>query len=498
MDLYELLSKSKIRFIKDLIINHSVNNLVTSSKEAGINDLFIAIKGEINDGHDFIVDVINKNVQTIIYEDPYYDYLHFDNINLIRVKDTKKALAILASSFYGEPSKKVNLIGVTGTNGKTTVSTLISKSFNLLGEKCTLIGTTGINMNGEFYPTENTTPQSLILQKMIYTSLNKEIKNVVMEVSSHSIKQERISQLDFNTIIYTNFSHDHLDYHKTVDDYFYTKGLLFSSLGNFFNEKKVLFNGDDKYYKRFMRLTNVESYTYGIGKDNDFQARDIVCDVDKIIFQLFCFDEFIGYVDTNNIFGFYNVYNLLAILAYFYLEGYDMKKVLSVMPQLSGAAGRMEKVKNDFSLNVFVDYAHTPESVYRVLKEVKLISKRKIICVIGCGGDRDSLKRPQIGRITTSLADVAIFTSDNPRNEAPENIIENMIEGASKDNYLVIIDRSEAIKQAIEIMDKNDCVIILGKGHENYQIIKDQKRYFSDTEEALRQINNRFKAIKEF
>ncbi|QVK17063.1 UDP-N-acetylmuramoyl-L-alanyl-D-glutamate--2,6-diaminopimelate ligase [Mycoplasmatota bacterium] len=491
MDLYTLLTKCKIHFDKDKIFNHEVRKIVENSQKAEINSVFIAIKGEENDGHDYIIDVANQNIKTIIYEDKYYDYIQFENTNMIKVHDSKKALAILSHVFFDKPSRKVNIIGVTGTNGKTTVSTMIYQIFSFLKRNCTLIGTNGIKLGNEAIESPNTTPSNLIIQKTIANSIDEGIKDIVMEVSSHAIKQERVSQIDFNTVIYTNFSHDHLDYHKTFDDYFYSKGLLFAYLGNFFNEKKVLFNGDDKYFKKFIRLTNVEAYTYGLGEENDFQARDISCDVDKISFKYYCFNEFIGTVNTNNIFGFFNVYNLLAIISYFYINHYNMDEILDKLPLLKSVTGRMQKVLNPYHLNVFIDYAHTPDSVFRVLNEIKMISRKNIICVIGCGGDRDALKRPLIGKITTNLADYVIFTTDNPRFEEPSSIINDMVQGVCDTNYIVIENRRNAIKYALEIISENDVVVILGKGHEHYQIIKDKKEYFNDYDEVIKFIKLR-------
>lgn len=492
MDLYTLLTKSKIHFDKEKIVNHEVQKIEDNSQKIEENGVFIAIKGEENDGHDYIIDAVTQNIKTIIYEDKYYDYIQFENTNMIRVHDSKKTLAILSHVFFDEPSRKVNLIGITGTNGKTTVSTMIYQIFSFLNKNSTLIGTNGIKLGNEAIESRNTTPSNLIIQKTIADSISEGIENIVMEVSSHAIKQERVSQIDFNTVIYTNFSHDHLDYHKTFDDYFYSKGLLFAYLGNFFNEKKVLFNGDDKYFRKFMRLTNVESYTYGLGVENDFQAKNISCDVDKISFNYYCFNEFIGTVNTNNIFGFFNVYNILAIISYFYINHYHMDEIFDKLPFLHGVTGRMQKVLNPYKLNIFIDYAHTPDSVFRVLNEIKMISKKNIICVIGCGGDRDALKRPLIGKITTNLANYVIFTTDNPRFEEASSIINDMVQGACNNNYIVIENRRKAIKYALEIISENDVVVILGKGHEHYQIIKDEKVYFNDYDEVTNFIKLRF------
>lgn len=493
LDLFTLLDKCKFHYKKLTTENHNVNDISENSQVIAENIIFIAIKGENHDGHDFLIDVINKKVKTVIYEDRYYDYLSFPGTNMIRVHDTKKAFAILAANFFNHPSLDTQLVGVTGTNGKTTVTTLMYHLFKLLKQKATIIGTNGISVGDLKVKTKNTTPGAYTIQKILSDSLKNSITNVVMEVSSHAIKQERISQLDFKTVIYTNFSHDHLDYHKTFEDYFYSKALIFSGLGNIYNNKLVLFNGDDKYYKRFLSLTHVEYYTYGIGSHNDFQARNIICDVDKISFHFYAFNEFIGIVNTNNIFGFFNIANLLACISYFYLKQYNMSTLLALMPELNGVKGRMEKVNNHYSLNIFVDYAHTPDSIYRVLKEIKLISRKRIITVVGCGGNRDPLKRPLIGKITTELSDIVIFTSDNPRYEDPDNIITEIVQGVQKNNFVKLENRFEAIEYAIKIMHKDDIVVILGKGHENYQIIKDEVIDFNDYEIALNSINKLYK-----
>ncbi|HEY8365423.1 MAG TPA: UDP-N-acetylmuramoyl-L-alanyl-D-glutamate--2,6-diaminopimelate ligase [Haloplasmataceae bacterium] len=483
MDLYTLLRLSKIPFT-DKIVNHEVSQICDNSQEVVKDGVFIAIKGENRDGHDYILDVIKKGIKTIIYEDHYYDYINIEQVNFIKVHDTKKTFALISACFYQHPSKQMNVIGVTGTNGKTTTSTLIYNLYRLLQEKCTLIGTNGIYIGQNLKPNINTTPSAKSIQSILHESLTSGIKNVVMEVSSHARKQQRVSQLDFNTIIFTNFSQDHLDYHKTFEDYFYSKALILSSLGNYLSDKRVILNGDDKYYKRFLTFSNVENYTYGLGSHNDFQAREINCAVDNIYFHFYGFNKFLGVCNTNNLFGFFNVYNLLAVLSYFYLENYEISKVLEVIPKLQGVKGRMEKVISSSSLNVFIDYAHTPDSVFRVLKEIKMLACRRVICIIGCGGNRDPLKRPIMGKITTDLADLVIFTADNPRDEEVSDIITEMIKGTEKNNYLVIENREEAIQYAIRIMNDRDIVVILGKGHENYQIVKSEKKTFSDYEVA--------------
>ncbi|NLG81192.1 MAG: UDP-N-acetylmuramoyl-L-alanyl-D-glutamate--2,6-diaminopimelate ligase [Bacilli bacterium] len=485
MDLLTLLNNCHIYYDSKKIKNYEISGIKINSHEVCPNDVFVAIRGQTNDGHDYIRECINKGVKTIIYEDHYYDYLPIDDVNMIRTHCTKTTLAVLANYFYGQPSKKINLIGVTGTNGKTSVTSFIYQIYRLLNQGCTLIGTNGMKIGDKSLPTENTTPNALVLQQIFAESLKQGITNAVMEVSSHAIKQKRISQLDFNTVILTNFSQDHLDYHRTMLDYFYTKGMLFASLGNCFGEKKVLLNGDDKAYKKFLSLTNVQSYTFGITALNDIQAKNIICSLDKISFHLYCFKEFFGVVESK-LFGFFNIYNLLAALGYFYLQGFNMKEILPLLPCVKGIPGRMERIENNIGLDIFIDYAHTPESVYRILSEVRMFTNRRIILVIGCGGNRDELKRPLIGKIATGLANHVILTTDNPRFENPQNIIDNIIQGVINDNYEVVLDRSGAIKKALEMMTKDDILLILGKGHEDYQIINNEKLYFSDKLEVLK------------
>jgi UDP-N-acetylmuramoyl-L-alanyl-D-glutamate--2,6-diaminopimelate ligase len=268
--------------------------------------------------------------------------------------------------------------------------------------------------------------------------------------------------------------------------------LLFASLGNGHNDKQAILNGDDKYVKKFLRLTNVLAYTYGLGEENDFQARNIVCDVNEIKFDLYYHEKNVGTVTNPYLFGFFNMYNLLAILSYFYIKGYNMQNIITGVKTLRNVAGRMQKVETTHPLHVFIDYAHTPDSVYRILNEIKMVSKKPIICVVGCGGNRDKYKRPIVGKVATSIASFTIFTSDNPRHEDPNDIINDIVKGACSNHYMTIENRKEAIKTAINLGNQDEIVVILGKGHENYQQIQDTKHYFNDYEEALNQINCRF------
>jgi UDP-N-acetylmuramoyl-L-alanyl-D-glutamate--2,6-diaminopimelate ligase len=492
MKLLELLEKAKLYHHKETVIDHFINKIAVNSKDINKDDVFVAIRGNTNDGHDFIAEVIASGCKTIFYEDTFYRLKSYPNVNMIKVHDTKKALGILSSCFYDHPSQKMDVVGVTGTNGKTTITSLIHHIQELCGVPSTLIGTNGIYFNGTKQDTENTTPSSVKMNEIMDESLKLGIKHAVIEVSSHAVKEQRISQIDFDTMIYTNFSLDHLDYHGTKDDYFYNKALAFAYLGNHYNDKLVLLNGDDPYFKQFYNFIHVQTYSYGLEEHNDFRARNIVCDIERISFDLYYQNRFIDHFSTTQVFGFINVYNLLAALGYFYLKGYDLNKIKACLNKLPKVKGRFEKVETEYPVHAFVDFAHTPKGVYKILQEVKMITKQRIITVIGCGGNRDKIKRPQMANIATTFSDFTIFTSDNPRGEDPEQILNDMLKGVVNDSFISQVDRHKAIEMAINMASEDDIVLILGKGHEVYQLVKGIKYYFNDYEEAYNAIHKRY------
>lgn len=493
MKLVNLLKQANIPFHQQQVLDHDINKISINSKDIRSDDLFIAIKGANHDGHHFIDEAVLNGCKTVLFEDPYYTLIDYDHVNMIRVFDSKKALSILSNLIYDQPSKKMNLVGVTGTNGKTTITSLIYNIYTLLNTNCTLLGTNGIYINKEFHESPNTTPNALVINEMLQKSLDEQVGHAILEVSSHSVKEQRISQLDINTMIYTNFSLDHLDYHKTFDDYFYNKVLSFAYLGSCFNDKLAILNGDDPHFKSFLNFIHVKHYTYGLADFNDFRARNIICEISQMSFDFYYRDQLITHVKTKSFFGFFNIYNLLAALSYFYLNGYNINDIIERLGQIKTIKGRFDKVKTDHPIEVFIDYAHTPKSVYKILQEVKLITNRKIITVIGCGGDRDQSKRPIIGKIVTSLSDYTIFTDDNPRKEDSSAILNDIVKGVVSTNYILIPKREEAICHAINSAENDEIVLILGKGHEEYQMIQNKKFYFNDYNEALKYIELRFK-----
>ncbi len=451
--------------------------------------IFVCIVGEKNDGHSFIVQALNNGAAAIIAEKETKNI----NIPIIQVKDTKQALSQISSIINDFPSLKLNLIGITGTNGKTTVTHLIQNMFEYSKKACGLIGTLGHKFqSAEDYQSSNhTTPQSPELQQVLKTFVDKDIKNIVMEVSSHALDLKRVSGCDFNAAVLTNLTQDHLDYHVTMENYFLAKSLLFESLSenNKNNSKYAVINNDDEYAEKFKNKINksIKLLTYGINKGADFYAYNIQF---STIGSLFDCKTPIGDKKINlKMTGAFSVYNSLAALAVGYAENLDLDTCIKSLEETKSVAGRFETVI-DNPLTI-VDYAHTPDGLLNVLNAAKKIVPLggKLVCVVGCGGDRDATKRPQMGKIADTLADKVYITSDNPRTEDPQQIITDILAGIKtldSSKVIIEIDRKSSIEMAIRDADNKDVVVIAGKGHEDYQILKDKTIHFDDKEEALK------------
>lgn len=466
--------------VKDLnlldIEDINVNEIKTNSKLVKKNDLFIAINGSKYNGHDYIDEAIKNGASVVIFEEKIEKNL---KCNYIMVDNTRIALALISKRYYKDITKKVKLIGVTGTNGKTTISTLLFNFLEYSGKKCLLIGTNGIMYNNLNYDSINTTPDILESYEYIYEAYKKGVRYVIMEVSSQAIDMLRVYGFDFNIAVFTNLTHEHLDYHKTMERYENTKGIFLQSIkkrkGNF-----VVLNKDDNTYKNYIKRINNKIYTYGINNNSDYTAININKNLEKgTSFRLI--HNYEKQTFRTNLIGEFNIYNILATTTVVNNLGYDLEDFKRFLRFYVTISGRMEMLKIANRLFI-IDYAHTPDGVSNVLNSIKEYNKSKLIVVIGCGGNRDHLKRPLIGNITTHLSDFVIFTSDNPRNENTLSIINDILEGVSKDNYLVIENRYDAIKKAIEISNENDCIAILGKGNENSQIINNIKYPFNDKE----------------
>ncbi len=469
--------------------NIEIKGVSYDSRKIKPGDIFVCIAGEKSDGHNYIEQSEKNGAAAVIIQQ---DIKNID-IPIIKVNDTKHALSQISSIINDFPSSKLNLIGVTGTNGKTTVTHLIQNMFEYSQKACGLIGTLGHKFeSAEKYQGSNyTTPQSPELQQVLKTMVDKNIKNTVMEVSSHALDLKRVSGCNFNAAILTNLTQDHLDYHITMENYFLAKSLLFESLSdnNEKNNKYAVINNDDEYADKFKNKINksIKLITYGINKKADFFAYNIQFSTTGATFE--CKTPAGNKKINLKMTGAFSVYNSLAALAAGYAEKLDLDICIKSLEETKSVAGRFETVI-DNPLTI-IDYAHTPDGLLNILNAAKKIvpSGGKLVCIIGCGGDRDATKRPQMGKIADTLADKVYITSDNPRSEDPQQIITDILAGIKtleSNKIIVEIDRKSSIETAIRDADNKDVIVIAGKGHEDYQILKDKTIHFDDKEEALK------------
>ena len=448
-------------------------NIKTDSRKVVKGDTFIALKGNTVDGHDFIDSAIKNGAEKIICEHGKYD------VDTINVSDTHEYLKDFLVNNYSKEFENLKLIGVTGTSGKTTTCFLTYQILNKLGIKTCYIGTIGCYIDNDVVELSNTTPDILELYNLLLTAKEKGCKVIVMEVSSHSLAEERIKGLKFDVCAFTNLSQDHLDYHKTMEEYCKCKVKIINYLKD---NGKIIVNVDDEYSKYFICD---KSLSLGINGSNykikEFHMENTHTD---ILFNV----NNDGYEVRTNLIGKFNVYNYLTSLALINNLGISVNDIINVTDSIHAPVGRAQIVKVGTSIAV-IDYAHKPDAVSKIIPLFREVTKGKIITIIGCGGDRDPKKRPIMGNIATSLSDYVILTNDNPRTEDEKLIMKDILEGITTNNYEVIYDRKEAIKKGISMLKDNDCLLILGKGHEDYQIIGRTKIHLSDYEEVIKNIN---------
>lgn len=458
--------------------NIEIDNVEYDSRNIKKNGLFICINGTNTNGHKFIDNAKHNGAIAFIIDQ---DVPILEQYTYIRVNNTKDAMAKIANNFYNNPSKMLNVIGVTGTNGKTSISTFLSQILNI-NNKCGLIGTIKIDDGKDQIVSKNTTPESLDLQKSFYNMVKNKCEYCAMEVSSHALALDRIKGVNINIGIFTNLTEDHLDFHKDLNEYRNVKEKLFynTSTAN-------IINIDDESGKIILsniKKLKVPYYTYGIENEADFKAKDIQMTSKGVSYTLITptYETKINVPVP----GRFTVYNTLAVISACYILGIPIDIIKKGLEKSKGVEGRFEVVKNNKNMNIIVDYAHTPDALENILISVKEFSKGKVIVVFGCGGDRDKQKRPIMGNIVQENADLAIITSDNPRTEKPLDIINDILLGVNKKNhnYLIIEDRKQAIETAIKMADGNDVIIIAGKGHETYQIIGKVKYDFDDRKVA--------------
>lgn len=456
--------------------NPEVSEIVFDSRKAVENSLYVAIKGTVSDGHSFINAAIEKGTKIVVCED-LPESLN-NEITFIKVKDSSKVLGQLASNFYGNPSEKLNLIGITGTNGKTSATTLLFDIFKNLGFQSALISTVEYRIADEIFPSTHTTPDVLTLNKILAKAVETGCEYAFMEVSSHGIDQNRTEGLHFKIAGFTNITHDHLDYHKTFDAYLKTKKRFFDDL----NEDSIaITNIDDKNGNVMLQNTKAQKKTYALKTMADYHGRILEADFNGMLLN------FNGKEFWSTLTGKFNVYNLLLAYAVTIECGFYEDDVLKAISNLKRVKGRFETLKSEGGIFFVVDYAHTPDALENILDSINEIRTKneRLITVFGCGGDRDHAKRPEMGKIATRKSTLAIITSDNPRRENPAIIIKEIEAGVEPQNYskyTAIPDRKEAIKMAIKFAEPKDIILVAGKGHEDYQEINGVKHHFDDKE----------------
>ena len=468
--------------------NLEINNINYDSRSVKKNGLFIAIEGFDTDGHKYIDEAIAKGAKVIVIEKNLDNYL--ENIIYVKVTDSRKAMAYISAEFYGYPQKDLKLIGVTGTNGKTTTTNLIKTILENAGYKTGLIGTIGNYINKKEINSSRTTPNSMELNKLFYKMKKQGLEYVVMEVSSHAIDLKRIFNLEFEIAVFTNISRDHLDYHKTLENYIKVKSKLFKKVKD---KGYSIINIDDDSANEMINNTEAKVIKYSIDKKSDFQAKNIALNTNGVSFEISDFKKRINL----NITGKFNIYNALAALAVASVLNIDYNKIKNGLEKIKGIPGRFELIKENQNFTVIVDYAHTPDGMDNVLKTIEDLAKKRVIIVFGCGGDRDKDKRPLMGKIALKYGDYILITTDNPRSENPKSIIKDIERGLTnnKSKYEIIIEREKAINKSIKMAENNDIIVIFGKGHETYQIFQDKTIHFDDREVAREAIRRKKERI---
>jgi UDP-N-acetylmuramoyl-L-alanyl-D-glutamate--2,6-diaminopimelate ligase len=458
-----------------------ITGLCNNSKLAAPGFLFFAKKGTKQHGNTFIMEVKAAGAAAVATDlfDPFLEGM----VQIIH-PDSVALEALLAERFYDYPSRKLFSVGITGTNGKTTSAYLIKHLLDSMGMSTGLIGTIEWIIKENVFPSSLTTPDTITNQKLLHEMVSAGCQSVVMEVSSHALDQKRVSGIDFDVALFTNLTQDHLDYHLTMEEYAKAKAKLFSSLGKKTDFKKpypkiAIVNQDDPWAQEMIKDISVRPISYGLLEKADVRAEEIRLSAngsDCVI----CFkNKRIPF--KSSLIGKFNIYNVLGVTAMAAAMGWDLEQVLSILSTFKTVPGRLERVENEEGRSIFVDYAHTEDALKNVLETLKQLSSARVLCVFGCGGNRDKQKRPKMGATAEQLADVIFITSDNPRGEDPEAIIQEILAGIqNKEKTFVEVDRKKAIELAISQMQKDDILLIAGKGHENYQVFSHHTIHFDD------------------
>jgi len=459
--------------------DREITALVSDSRQTGPSTLYVAVQGTLADGHDYINAATDKGAEAIVCE-KLPGEINAD-VTYILVQDSAKALGKLAANFYGNPSEKLSLIGITGTNGKTSVTTMLFDIFKNLGFKSALISTVEYRIADKILPSTHTTPDVITLNKLLSQAVDAGCEYAFMEVSSHGIHQRRTEGLNFKVAGFTNITHDHLDYHHTFREYLKTKKQFFDNLSP---DAVAITNFDDKNGSVMLQNTKAKKKSYALKTMADYHGKVIEADFNGMLIN------FQGKEFWTTFSGKFNAYNLLLAYVVAVECGFDTEDVLKAISTLSRVKGRFETLKSDGGIFFVIDYAHTPDALDNILESINEIRTKneRLITVFGCGGDRDHEKRPEMGKIATRKSTLAIITSDNPRTEKPEDIIKEIEAGVEPQNYskyTSIPDRRDAIKMAIKFAEPKDIILVAGKGHENYQEINGERVHFDDKETVL-------------
>ena len=480
--LKEIIYKVAIEAVKGST-DIAINKMDFDSRIVGANDIFVAIRGTISDGHDYIEKAIWQGAIAIVC-DTFPETLT-KGITYIQVKDTNKALAFMAANYFGNPSQNIKLVGITGTNGKTTIASLLYQLFKKAGFKVGLLSTVKIMVDEMEYKATHTTPDSITINHYLKEMVDAGIEYCFMEVSSHGIHQKRTEGLHFVGGIFTNLSHDHLDYHPTFAEYRDVKKSFFDNLPK---TAFVLSNIDDKNGQVMLQNTAAKKFTYALKSYADYKAQILENQLSGLLLKINGNEVWVKLIGT------FNAYNLLAIYGTAVQLGIESLEVLRLLSDLESVSGRFQFIVSNANITAIVDYAHTPDALENVLKTINDIRTKneQLITVVGCGGNRDKAKRPIMASIASELSDKVILTSDNPRNEDPEVIINEMEQGVAPQNFkksLSITDRKQAIKTACQLAQPNDIILIAGKGHETYQEIQGVRHDFDDMKTVTQLLN---------
>lgn len=464
----------------------AINKMDFDSRKIELNDVFVAIRGTVSNGHDFIQKAIALGAKAIVC-DTLPDDLQSD-VTYVKVEDTNKALAFMAANYFGNPSEKLKLVGITGTNGKTTIASLLYQLFQKAGFKVGLLSTVKIMVDTKEYKATHTTPDSITINHYLNEMIENKVEYCFMEVSSHGIHQKRTEALHFIGGIFTNLSHDHLDYHPTFAEYRDVKKSFFDNLPK---TAFALSNIDDKNGAVMLQNSVAKKCTYALKSYADYKAQILENQLSGLLLKVNGSEVWVKLIGT------FNAYNVLAIYGAAIELGMDSLETLRLLSDLESVSGRFQYIVSETNVTAIIDYAHTPDALENVLKTINDIRTKneQLITVVGCGGNRDKTKRPIMADIASALSDKAVLTSDNPRNEDPDTIINEMEKGVAAQNYkkvLAITDRKQAIKTACQLAQPNDIILIAGKGHETYQEVNGVRHDFDDmkiVKEILEQLH---------